>query len=428
MVNTKMKRVVIIGGGATGACVAINLYQFFKMKFEIVIIDPSESLGLGRAYQTIDEENLLNVAASNMGLKADIPTDFSNWLDSKNYSQSGFIHWPFVPRKIYGKYIQEQLSHIRFTHLKLKVNDVKINEQGFNIFLSNGSIYDASYVIISTGYKAEHNIFEHLMSKQSSHRLLFANEVEHIDFKTNDKILILGTGLTAIDVWKRLRRIVDQSLTMLSRRGLLPFVHIKSEEIKSFPHLLGLTPRQLFDVLRKYHFEVSQPWQVIADQVRLQNRRIWSSWNAIQKKQFIRHMKIYWEVIRHRLPESIFKILSDDIENGKLIICSGNVEKISKGLNQLSVTWRQRTTGEVICQSFDYIILATGAQISQELFSDKEVEYIKLSSNNLGYINLGIKNLWFAGPSSKEMFWEITAIPDIRQQAKDICLELQKEF
>ncbi len=421
-----MKKVVIIGGGATGACVAINLYQQFKNKIDITIIDPTENLGLGRAYNTPDNENLLNVAAGNMGVMSDLPQHFTDWLSEYNFSESSFEFWPFVPRRIFGQYLQHYLKKINFKHIKLRVLDVKKIKDNYVLKMLDSSVVETEFLIIATGYQAENNIFEHLMPKKSTDRMYYPHELEMKTFATDEKILIIGSGLTAIDIWKRLRKFNLRKLTMISRHGFLPLPHLKYNDIQNFPIVSNLKPLAVLKLLLSFKETNKITWQQIADKVRLQSREIWTSWKANEKKQFIRCLKPYWEVIRHRLPESIYQLVKSDIDANKLRVMSGHILSIEKVDNCLKVVVKHKNTTSPTSYEFNYIVLATGSLINQNLFQLHEVSGVKLSTNQLGYVKIEAKNLWFAGPSSKAMYWESTAIPDIRVQAKEICLELEQ--
>jgi uncharacterized NAD(P)/FAD-binding protein YdhS len=64
-------RVVIVGGGATGALAALHLARFKRGGAEIVVIEPAEEIGRGMAYATDDPGHLLNVRVANMSAFAD---------------------------------------------------------------------------------------------------------------------------------------------------------------------------------------------------------------------------------------------------------------------------------------------------------------------------------------------------------------------
>ena len=68
-------RIAIIGGGASGALMALHLARALPLGgAEITVIEPAEEVGRGLAYSTDDPEHLLNVRVANMSAFADQPT------------------------------------------------------------------------------------------------------------------------------------------------------------------------------------------------------------------------------------------------------------------------------------------------------------------------------------------------------------------
>lgn len=423
-----MKRLVIVGGGATGACVAINASKFLDRKVQIVIVEPQETLGLGKAYHTKDEENLLNVPAGNMGLYQDDPSHFENWLSLKGYNVKEFQYYPFVPRKIYGEYIQDCLKGIKCDHIRQRVAEVRAGTNSYLLKLDDQSSIKADFLVVATGYGKDRNIFSTMLGNDSSPKFLHPSEAEVFDFPHQSNILIVGSGLSAIDIWKRLRGRNDLQLTMTSRHGLIPIPHSTSTKLKYFPKLIGLTPLQILEISRALYLSGKYEWQQLADEIRFQSRGIWTCWSENEKKQFIRYIKPYWEVIRHRVPAAISSMLDADIVSNRLRFLPGKIVKIKEDKQQLYIDIKLKTEKVIKPMSFDFAILATGSCIGQDLFKNKYIEGVKLPSNGFGYINTGAPNIWFAGPCSKATYWEITAVPDIRMQSHEIVKKIEKRI
>jgi uncharacterized NAD(P)/FAD-binding protein YdhS len=59
-------RVVVIGGGASGALVALRLLEQEARPEEIVLLEPRDVPGRGLAYGTRDPRHVLNVPAGRM--------------------------------------------------------------------------------------------------------------------------------------------------------------------------------------------------------------------------------------------------------------------------------------------------------------------------------------------------------------------------
>jgi uncharacterized NAD(P)/FAD-binding protein YdhS len=112
--------VAIIGGGFTGAAVALHLarqlpHHQHDANWRIVVIEPREKLGRGLAYDTLEPVHRINVPADRMSILPDEPQDFSNWLaetgilerDRDAFSLDGA---PFPARTVFGLYASSRLE------------------------------------------------------------------------------------------------------------------------------------------------------------------------------------------------------------------------------------------------------------------------------------------------------------------------------
>src|SRR5688572_32680863 len=103
-----MKRVTIIGGGASGTLLAMNLLKHAAdARLEVNLVEKRDTVGRGVAYSTREDVHVLNVPAAKMGAHAADVEHFHRWLGEK-----GFDHGPtaFVPRRIFGEYLRECLD------------------------------------------------------------------------------------------------------------------------------------------------------------------------------------------------------------------------------------------------------------------------------------------------------------------------------
>src|SRR5687768_1472872 len=110
-----MKRITIIGGGASGTLLAANLLrqkpdrEGGPRNDDVVInlVEKKERVAKGVAYSTYVDCHLLNVPASRMGAFPDAVGDFHSWLGA-----NGFDYDPnaFVPRALFGKYLGDTLN------------------------------------------------------------------------------------------------------------------------------------------------------------------------------------------------------------------------------------------------------------------------------------------------------------------------------
>lgn len=421
-----MKKIGIIGGGASGVLAAIQLRKTCSSDVSVVIFDSASQLGRGKAYKTSDEENLLNVPVERMSAYPDDPESFRNFLLERYPLAEKSKHWPFVSRLYFGQYLERELNRkttVPLRHIPFKVSQVSSNNQKFTVVLENGQSEVLDYLIVATGYQQRLRVPWKNEVQQFRSRIIQASDIEGLE-GVEGEIIIIGTGLTGVDVVKRLAKKTSNRFTLLSRRGLLPVRHAKEHGGGSLASVLNLSPLELVKSVRKFHGE-GATWPSIADHVRASAQKIWMSWSAPQRSRFLRHARTYWEVIRHRLPPTVADELACLQTEGRLCIYSGRIQKLSEAGARLSVHFlsRQNKMAEV---TGDWIVVATGAQISQDLC--EKFPKLEKCEHGFGYSNLSSKNLFVLGPASKSMHWEVTAVPDIRIQAQKIAQTIASEL
>src|SRR4051812_36966350 len=105
------RTIVIVGAGFCGTLVAINLLQKrFKQRTRIVIIERSDAVGRGIAYADRGQSYLLNVPAARMSANSAAPLEFLRFArrhvpDARSAD--------FLPRSLYGEYLQSKLAAAR---------------------------------------------------------------------------------------------------------------------------------------------------------------------------------------------------------------------------------------------------------------------------------------------------------------------------
>lgn len=83
------------------------------------------------------------------------------------------------------------------------------------------------------------------------------------------------------------------------------------------------SPRQLLrEVRRQCRFALAQgiDWQAPLDTVRGHIARLWSQASEIQKRQFVRHVRPWWESHHHRSPPLSAQLVARLQEEGRLRI------------------------------------------------------------------------------------------------------------
>lgn len=342
-----------------------------------------------------------------------------HWYERKKASQYDRI---YTSTSLPGK---TNRSHWRGRKRRFGRTPLK---KGYRLSLDNVSDEIVQYLILATGYQNNQAFeFSNQLGRLKSH-VLQASEIDsQPTTHFSGHVLVIGSGLTALDIWKRLEGNASVKITFLSRHGFLPLSHDPIAQCANIPQLAGMSPLQIVQVLRCVHHSRTGSWAAIADQVRSQAKKIWTCWTEVERKRFFRHLKSYWEVIRHRMPATLYQEVKNAITEKRLDVLAGRITRISEELGQIKITYNDRHDNVRRELWANWIFLATGFSVHQGLILQGEIPGVHQCPYGFGYINESAARLWTLGPSSKSTFWEITAIPDIRDQARTIAEAIARD-
>ncbi len=447
-----MKRITIIGGGASGTLLAANLLRSRSSeKVEINLVENRAVIGRGVAYSTPDDTHLLNVPAGRMGAFSDDIGGFHDWLHENGYEYEADS---FVPRRIFGEYLRDTLELAetnRHTELAFNIFEddaVDVDQAADKLVVTLGSgehLYSEKLVLAFGNFLPPDPSVRDLAFTQ--HPKYFrspwhAGVFESID--DEDTVLIIGTGLSMVDVVLKLNSIGHTGkIVAISTRGLLPAVHKLGYTYSSFADELRPMTR-VTDILKSVRDHIKQAesdgsdWRAVIDSLRPVTQEIWLNLPLAEKRYFMQHLSRYWNVARHRMPAEAAAVLERLQAEGRLEILKGRLVRIDHGAD-FEVTYR--AAGEEIRITADSIINCIGSESNFEKLDSHLVR--NLYSRGLvrsDALNFGIDALpngavvgqngeaagtiFTLGTSLKGTLWETTAIPEIRTQAKALAHEL----
>ena len=247
-----MKNITIIGGGACGTAVFIELLlqavsSGLADKIKIYIIEKDERLGYGLAFGTEQPGHLLNTQTELMGIHVHEPEHFSQWLKQqggkkrKDVKGEGETDHTYTTRRLYGNYVSSQFKHYLEKAEKIglateiihaEAVDIQRIAATYEVICHDGQRVPSDYVILALGTPKPNN-YKELLSYP-----------EYIDFpwpsykiinkvKSSDHVGILGTSLSAIDA---VMTVVDNGhrgdISLFSPDGMLP--RVQPEESQSY--------------------------------------------------------------------------------------------------------------------------------------------------------------------------------------------------
>ncbi|MFN8260877.1 MAG: FAD/NAD(P)-binding protein [Chitinophagales bacterium] len=452
-----MKTITIIGGGASGALVMINMLKYFPdAPVAVKWIEQSGEFGTGVAYATDKDYHILNVPANAMGLFHDYANDFFEWLLKKGYTYS---EHDYVPRKIYGDYIKEQLftqlkknHNIHIELIQAEVTDINREVDAYEIVLHDNKRIKTDSIILATGnFLPANPVLKNMdyVNSSSYFRNPWANEINQL-LKRTDDILIIGTGLTMVDkILDMYHQIHKVKIYAISRNAYLPFTHYPCSRHQKYPDysdelLEAGSIKELYEIIRR-HVDIGIKsgidWRVVVDTIRPSLPAIWNRLSLQEKKTFFRRVGSLWTVVRHRIPVLCADIIHLLRDKKQLQILAGRIHAIKETEKGFAVSYldkNERVIKEIEVQkiincSGPQLNLAQADSILLRNLLRKEmigVDALGLSLHAspdgklLNKKNKVIPGLYTIGNGLKGVLFESSTIPEIRVQAYHLAKEL----
>jgi uncharacterized NAD(P)/FAD-binding protein YdhS len=444
-------RLVICGGGAAAILVLQALKQHARRPVDVTVLEPRARLGTGVAYSTDSPIHLLNTRACNMSV-TDQPDDFVNWLRAERPRR--ILNWTredFAPRSFFADYLQARLaelrneSNIRLTWLHSSADSVNTLDSGWEVVPAHGAPVIADVVVLATGNEPPRVLGGHLVP--SVQRLIVEDPwdaEQKAEIPRKEAVLLAGTSLTSVDVINDLlQRGHTGPIIAVSRRGLLPRSHGPiAAAPEGFVHAL---PASLRDVVRYVReLSVNDPrgerWRRIFTELRSIAPSLWRGWSVAEKKRFLRHVRPFWDVHRHRVAPRVHARIERAIATGRLIIVKGRVLHIEAlGTDGLRVSIRQ---GRGV-QTLDVarVINCTGPEqnpgrannpLLQGLLGDRLARpdalglglAVDSDSRVVAANGSAHSSLYALGALTRGAAWEVTAIPELKEQVNAVVRRL----
>ncbi|MDN3238069.1 FAD/NAD(P)-binding protein [Pseudomonas sp. WAC2] len=442
--------VLIIGGGLSGALLAINLLRK-KVKRKIIIFDTRTQLGHGLAYSTNHLVHTLNNIPSKLSIDPNNSEDFSEWLlSNKKCERESKELYP--PRKYFGEYVLCRLNEaidVGKTHgtTLTFVNDEVTNLQDLPnqviVSTKNNGTWFGNVAVIATGLSQKSKT-DNLQSELSG--LIFDPwDIEGMrEIKENARILIVGSGLTMVDALFSLKEINHNgSIHVISRHGLIPHPRIQSNPWPDFlkENKAIKTPRQALSIIRsecKKAQSAGFGWQAPIDAIRSSIGELWYKASDAHKRQFIHHLRALWENHLHRCPPAGYDLIKDLQEKGLLTFEASKLISLNKRNSEISARIKRKCATSTQDVEFDHVIIACGMDYDWTHFKNGLSNTLIFNGTvRPGPLNIGImtnaagriidksnklsERLFALGPPLRGVWWECTSISSIAMQAKALC-------
>jgi uncharacterized NAD(P)/FAD-binding protein YdhS len=247
------------------------------------------------------------------------------------------------------------------------------------------------------------------------------------------EVLLLGAALTAVDVvLSLLARGHRGRIHLLSRRGLLPATHPP----RMLPPLpLGARPSRLRALVRMFReASAREDPRAVLDTLRPELGELWRGLTPLEQRSFLRHLRPWFDIVRHRLAPEVGASIAALEAEGRLIRHAGRVVSIAEQDGRIALRYRPRGARTLAVLAVDVAIPTTGPVMDVRALEDPLVRSLLASGlarpgpHGLGFATaadgavLGPleDRLWTLGGLRRGDLWESTAIPEIRVQAREL--------
>ncbi|GIF97460.1 FAD/NAD(P)-binding protein [Catellatospora citrea] len=460
---------VVVGGGCSGV---LATRELLRTGWHVVLVDPGARPGRGLAYSTAAPWHLLNSPAAAMSADPDRPDDFLRWCRQRD-PRTGPTD--FVPRSWYGDYLTETLraadetAQGRLTVQRGRV--ARIFEPSghggpLTVLLSDDVVIPADRVVLALGHPAP-SAPARLDAAAARSGAYVADPWRPgaLDDLPEGPILLIGTGLTAVDVALTLANAGRHDLTAVSRHGLLPQPHRRPSATGSdavaapvtvtqaasaqvppaqavpaaLPELLAAgSLAVVLRTLRRLAADTGD-WRAVFDALRPHWDALWQGLPEPDQRRFLRHLARYWEVHRHRMAPAVADGIGALRERGALRVRAAELCGIEAADEGVRVVLRERHGGAITAPTFAAVVNCTGPGRIVE--SDPLVRALVAEGMaRPGPYRLGLDTdphgallrrdgsahpaLWTLGPTRRGVLWETTAAPEIRTQARALAVAL----
>jgi uncharacterized NAD(P)/FAD-binding protein YdhS len=433
--------ICVVGGGFTGAAVAIACLARLQEPFRLVLIEPSAALGRGVAYGSHHPLHLLNARARDLSVRASQPGDFLNWafhqLDQgENHAglHDGLAH-AFLPRQLFGEYVRqrlfeavEQRGDVAFEIVTDSARAASAERGSYRVTLERGEPVTADILILATAYG--------LQSSSKDGALAPFESVSGERLARAKTLALVGSGLTMVDVLLGARRggFLGQAI-VISRRGQLPRAHAPKGVV---PQSVALPRPRRASMLEaavriacEMGAESGTPWQAIINGLRPSLTDIWQGLPPNEQARFLRHLRPFWEAHRHRLPIEVHARLMSEFDKGKTSLLRGTVRCVERKPDgfELSVVRRGSRRAETVTADLAVDCRGFRPDLDQPLIQSLcKAGLARADAHRLGLVverngrvlgrgGAPSQGLFAIGPLCQGTLWEITGVPEIVAQA-----------
>ncbi|PWD43573.1 oxidoreductase [Gordonia paraffinivorans] len=475
-------RIVVVGAGAAGSLVVFHLARLVaagsagnsstagsagnsntagsagnsntagsggdRPSVDVTVVDPLDPVS-GPAFGTADAAHLLNVPASGMSVVPGERFDFVTWCVDEGLTSPDDATYFFAPRNRWARYLRTRLDEaraaagdrLRVTHVRSTATGISVDASGVRVTTADGSAVVGDRLVLATGLPGVGDGWSPCdLSDQPRYvgdpwRPGALDEV----LADDGDVLVIGTGLTMVDVAiSLLRSGADRRVEAISRNGRLPHRHADRYLGEVVPDIAtwGESLDEIQAAVATHVARVERllgNWRPGVDGVRYRVAELWGRLGHDDRALFVRELAGRWGIHRHRMPPSSGVLVDEARAAGRLVIRAGRITGVEPGPDGITI----RTADDV--RTHSWVVNCTGPQSDLRRLGNPVLDSLfanglaRTDALGLGLLTDGGQVLdadgrpgpmWALGSLRRGELWETTAVPEIREQARDVAESL----
>jgi uncharacterized NAD(P)/FAD-binding protein YdhS len=452
------RTIVIVGAGFSGTAVALNLLRLPQARpLRIVLLERTRvRMMRGAAYARDRNPHLLNVPAGRMSASSADPLEFLRFAQRV---QPGATAEHFLPRRLYGDYLESTLTtaamlsppHVRLDRVHREAVGIERlrRSRRVRVHLEGSAPIDADSVVLALGNPPPGRLpgAEQL---SGSGRYVADPWRTPPTFRPGETVLIVGTGLTMADVALAGNQAAKGRAVIhaISRHGLTPAQQTRVDYGRTLGvhdgALLRAASVSLARLVRGVRALAEDAelnggdWHEVIASVRTLAPSLWQRLSAREKRRFLRHVRCYWDVHRHRLPERTGSALDELRTQGTLQVHAGRLLRLAPAGRRISVTWRARGQSADRTLLVDRVINCTGPDYDPRHSDERLLRSLTAQAVAVADpLGLGLAtgefgalvdasgrvadDIFYIGPMLRARHWETSAVQELRVHAEQLA-------
>jgi uncharacterized NAD(P)/FAD-binding protein YdhS len=369
--------ILVIGAGFSGTVLVTHLLRLLPaVPTRIVLVERDATGGGGVAYGAHSSPYLLNVPAGRMSAFSD---DTAHLVRFAQRRLPGADAETYLPRRLYGEYLSELLGSARasaaagvsFEQLRGEATSIySVDAEGPVIVSVGTRQLLADQVVLACGDPA--GASRSYAQDLGAHPAYVLHPYQQPVFQPSDRAaLLIGSGLTMVDVVAAASaQYPTLRIVAISRHGLLPRRQAAGTAplLPATPQLgarlIGLPLRGLVHSVRQLIASVEEQggdWREVIGRIREVVPQIWQRLSVADRRRFLRHVRIHWDVHRHRMPPATADRVQELLQSGRLTLRAGSIAQLCADGERIVALWRPRGRYELQELWVDRVVECSGA-------------------------------------------------------------------